>query len=663
MESKTQTVLIKQPSVIQNTVFLLLFIATFFIYSPGLKGDFILDDQTTVANNQNIKITSLDLKNLQQGALSSNAGPLKRPVSMLTFSIDYYLHGLKPYYFKLTNLIIHLLNGLIVFLLTKLLIDAYSKTKNLNIKNEKIFWISLFTTAAWLLHPLNLTSVLYVSQRMTSLSALFTFAGLALYAYGRNKANTPHKSIIAIALAFILCWPLATLSKENGALLPLLLLILEVTIFRFRASNPSARLSLKLTYVLTVALPATALACFIYANPDWITRGYLIRDFTLYERLLTESRVLWFYISLIFFPRTSAMGIYHDDFQISEGLLNPITTILSITGLTLAIITAIWLRKRQPLISFGILFFVAGHCMESSIFSLELIYEHRNYVPIYGILLVIAYSILNPNLTKNRITILKYFAALAIFLCAVLTYERANYWGQPFLHHLYEVKNHPQSARANYEVGRVYAQLIPTQKYNVGGNYQAAREHFEVATNVDKNYMAGLFGLITLNQSLKKEPEKIWITDLKTRLANSPISSTSADWLTSLTNCSPTTPCVLPNDTLIDLFNIALSNTSLASKKKAYVLSALASFYANQLNDLQSALTYAEEAKDVLPKNANYKLNFARILIALNRKDEANKELIEARALDILGEHKARIITLEKLISEKHVSNYQAESL
>lgn len=335
-----------QTSFVRGIPLLLLFITIFLVYNPGLEGDFLLDDQGTVTNNQNLNITSLNISNLYQAALSSDAGPLKRPISMLSLAIDNHIHGANPYYFKLTNLLIHLLNGLVIFILSWLLIDAYLKSKNLSISKERIYWVAFFTTAAWLAHPLNLTSVLYVSQRMNSLAALFTFAGLALYIYGRSKAKTQQSSILIIASAFILCWPLASLSKENGALLPLFLLIVEVTIFQFKTSTPLALLSLKATYLLTVALPAIALICFIALNPEWLTKGYISRDFTLYERILTQSRALWFYIGLSLFPRNSAMGIYHDDFQVSEGLLNPITTIFSIGGLAVIIIAAIWFRKN-----------------------------------------------------------------------------------------------------------------------------------------------------------------------------------------------------------------------------------------------------------------------------------------------------------------------------
>jgi len=653
MEPSTQSRHNTQETPLHYIALLFLFLTTFFVYSPGLQGGFLLDDQGTITSNQNLNISSLNISNLYQAALSSDAGPLKRPVSMLSFAIDNHIHGANPYYFKLTNLLIHLLNGLIIFILTRLLIDAYLKSKNQIINKNRAYWVGFFTTAAWLLHPLNLTSVLYVSQRMNSLSALFTFAGLALYIYGRSKAKTRCSSALIIVSAFIICWPLASLSKENGALLPLFLLIIEATIFRFKNHTPSALLSLKTIYLLTVALPAIILIGFIALNPEWLSRGYIGRDFSLYERVLTQCRALWFYIGLSFFPRNSTMGIYHDDFQVSEGLLNPITTIFSIAGLAIAITVAIWLRKKSPLVTFGVLFFFAGHIIESSIFPLELIYEHRNYVPVYGILVVIFYFLINPEHIKKHHKAINIIAVSAISFFAIVTYERASYWGNPFLHHLSEVKNHPQSARANYEIGVIYAGLVPKNKGDINNNYKTARKYFEIATEVDKNCTAGLFGLITLNYSVKKPPEERWISSLKDRLKNTPTRSSRINSLNLLAKCNKEIPCMLPNSTITDIFGSALENPTLARHKRAAVLSIMANYYGNQLNNPSMVLKLVIEAKNEVPKHPHYRLNLARVLIALNKYNEAEKELFEANSLDLTGRHKKIIRNLKNLI-EKH---------
>ncbi len=156
-------------------------------YSPGLSGDFLFDDDANIVHNDNIHIHKLTPASLKGAALSGHSGPLKRPVSMLSFALNYYFAGLDTFYFKLTNVVIHLLNGIGLFFLTRLILAAYRERHEPRLTDRHLLVLSLAVSAAWLLHPLNLTGVLYVVQRMTSLSALFVIWGLVLYMAGRRR--------------------------------------------------------------------------------------------------------------------------------------------------------------------------------------------------------------------------------------------------------------------------------------------------------------------------------------------------------------------------------------------------------------------------------------------------------------------------------------------
>lgn len=291
--------------------------------------------------------------------------------------------------------------------------------------------------------------------------------------------------------------------------------------------------------------------------------------------------------------------------------------------------------------------------MESSIFPLELIYEHRNYVPIYGILIVIFYFFLNPGCIKKHHKAINIIAASAIVLFAIITYERASYWGNSFLHHLSEVKNHPQSARANYEIGAIYAGLIPKQQGNISENYKTAGKYFKKATEVDENYTVGLFGLIMLNYSVKKPPEESWIINLKNRLKNTPTTSSRITSLNLLSKCGKENTCILPSNTITDIFNSALENPTLVRRHRAAVLSVLVNFYGNQLNNPSMALKLAIEAKNEAPNHTHYRLNLIRVLIALNKYDEAEKELSEASSLDLAKRHHQSIRNLRYMIEKR----------
>ena len=104
----------------------------------------------------------------------------------------------------------------------------------------------------------------------------------------------------------------------------------------------------------------------------WLWAGYELRSFTLLERLLTEARVLWFYLGLIVLPRFEAFGLYHDDISLSTGLLMPWTTLPALLGLAGLVGIAWHVRNRAPLLAFGIAWFLIGHSLESTVLPLEI---------------------------------------------------------------------------------------------------------------------------------------------------------------------------------------------------------------------------------------------------------------------------------------------------
>ena len=144
------------------------------IYLPGLSGDYIFDDLPNLLNNKRLQLDTLDMESLQGAALSSGAGTLRRPISMASFALNRYFFGVSPYSYKTVNLIIHLLTGLSLYLLSRLLVKAYRTSHKSDLSDAAAAWLPVVVSGLWLVHPLNLTSVLYIVQRMTSLATLFT---------------------------------------------------------------------------------------------------------------------------------------------------------------------------------------------------------------------------------------------------------------------------------------------------------------------------------------------------------------------------------------------------------------------------------------------------------------------------------------------------------
>jgi len=439
---------------------------TYLIYLPGLGGSFVFDDYHNIVRNYQIHVKSFTLADISQ--LFSSADEQthiisSRPVAKLSFAMNYFIGGLDPYGFKLVNLLIHLLTAWTIFLVVSWISRA-DRLFEYNIyhpvKPEYSCWIALLAAVIWVVHPLNVSTVLYAVQRMTQLSTLFTLLGFAAYLRCRlsqfeNSQATGH---LALFTGLFICWPLGMLSKENAVILPLLCLVAEITLFRFVAMSTLLR---RLYQILGLTIFATVVY-FLY-NPDFIMSTYQIRDFTLEQRLMTESRVLWTYVHSLLLPDLARMGLYLDDFPLSTGLLHPVSTLLSIIAWSVVFLSAIILRHRLPILSFSILWFLVGHFIESSFLALEIAFEHRNYLPGIGVILGMSWcaSMLYQQQEKLR-PVFRLTGICILILLITLTLLRNHQWSTAGEHIESEVRHHPLSYRANDDLAR---QLMKVGKY------------------------------------------------------------------------------------------------------------------------------------------------------------------------------------------------------
>ncbi|HET7922411.1 MAG TPA: tetratricopeptide repeat protein, partial [Gammaproteobacteria bacterium] len=187
----------------------------FLVYLPGLYGPFVFDDYVNIVQNTALNLPHLSFHALVDAAFSINAGPLMRPVSMVSFALNRYFFGIEPLSFKLVNLLIHLANGALMFMLLRRLLTAYRQLHAPTLLRERLEWLALLIGALWLVHPLNLTAVLYVVQRETSLSALFMLAGLNLYVWARQRQLDGRGTHWTWFPGTALLGALAVLSKES----------------------------------------------------------------------------------------------------------------------------------------------------------------------------------------------------------------------------------------------------------------------------------------------------------------------------------------------------------------------------------------------------------------------------------------------------------------
>ena len=628
----------------------LLLLAT-LVYVPGLGGDFVFDDEANIVRNEPLHITELSATRLKQAAYSMQAGPLMRPISYLTLAFNHYFTGLKPLHFKLTNLLIHLLNGIAIFWFSMQLLIAYRRRHQPALNPRHLRWIALAASAFWLLHPLGLTSVLYVVQRMNSLSALFVLLGMATYCWGRNRQQEGQPGAWLIAASVLLFTPLATLSKENGALLPFFLLVVEATLFRFAMPSVAGRRWLLGFFAVIAVLPALGVIGYLLSHIDWLLGGYSSREFTFTERLLTQARAVWFYLIMTVVPVISQLGLFHDDMALSTGLFNPVTTALAILGLLGLLGAAWWCRRRAPLVSFGLLFFLVGHSMESSVFALELVHEHRNYLPMFGILLPMAYYLLHPALPADTRNARIALGVLFVLFLGVSTAMRANDWGNPIQLAVSEARNHPDSARSQYRLGLIYWRLMEWRPEKAEAYAAQARRQFQLSRAANPNNSSGLFAQIMLDARYGNALDPDLLGELQTLLRTRPFMSNSAHHLRDLSQCLSKGLCRFSAQQINGIFDAALDNPTLRGGTRAKILSE-AMVVALALGDTQRALTRGEAAMLADPDDPQHGLNYSSVLIQAGRLARAREVLQGLARRDIKPFLRPRLAAQRQALTE-----------
>ena len=444
---------------IQLFCFVLVSVLIVVAYAPGLHGPFVFDDVVNITENPAIKITSMSFQDLASSANLKEESIPGRAVARISFAMNYYLAGekLSAYAFKTTNLAIHLANSWLVYLLVAVLFKQLKRRKG-SLPTEKFqSWLPCLAAAIWVVHPLQLTSVLYVVQRMTSLSAFFVLAGLIVSILGRQRLqdNKSH-GLMVMSAGLISGFLLGSACKENAILLPLFMLLVEWIFFERTTLQRTTKIRLWLFYGLMLT-PYLLGLLWIMSNPAIILDSYANREFTLFQRLLTEPRILWYYLELLLIPRTSELGLFHDDIAISTSLFLPWTTLPALAALLASTVFAVFRRKKFPILGFAILWYVLGHSIESSLVGLEIAHEHRNYLPSIGPIIGLSYGLI---LFYSRLhsVVLPILLSAAMFLTLfVSTYARADAWKSEETIIESMARHHPASSRSQFMLGELHA--------------------------------------------------------------------------------------------------------------------------------------------------------------------------------------------------------------
>jgi hypothetical protein len=648
-------------------VIILILLAVILAYLPGLHGPFILDDDENITLNPGVALKELDATDLHHALVSNDSGPLKRPIAALSFALNHYQAGgfENIFPFKLTNLLIHGINSLLVFLLALRLMRI--SVPGTTLTGTQRLQIAALAAGLWALHPIQLTNVLYVVQRMNSLSALFTFSGLLVFLHGREHLKArPRYGLWLMSAGVLGGTALGALAKENAMLLPLLALVLEYTLIQglTQHSTPRRR-TLWAFYVVTVAIPVLMALFFLLSHPDVLLGGYLARPFTLIERVLTEARVLWHYLGLLLLPDISRLGLFHDDIAVSTGLVSPLSTLAAVSGLCLVFAAAVAKARHYPVLSFGVLWYLAGHSLESGFLGLEIAFEHRNYVPSLGVFLCLSYGavryIARPDSRQKRYA--PALIGIILLLVGTVTWIRAGTWSDIRTLSVTEARNHPRSARANDLAARVSLgrnDIPGAVRYTLQGLKAAPREtgfhidlqillahlSFELNTLVEKQYLPQERRGAQLNvQGLPAGIEASTDADglrlqypgstnavIAQLLREQPVTVHAVVAFEHLTRCltSGQPSCRPLQAPALNWLILATENPRTGKAYRGILAANAARLYALQ-NEFQNALKFMELAASLLPDHLPYRLARIDYMLRLGQPDQAAETMERVR--------------------------------
>jgi protein O-mannosyl-transferase len=590
--------LIKLPKIRFSAVPLFWFflcIVLIAVMLPGLNGGFLFDDLPNIVDNQAVHITSLNLDALRHSLSGPNAGPSGRPVSVLSFALTHYVFGLDAYAFKAINLAIHAFNGLLVaWVIARLLRSPDNAGRTVQERPLLACWVA----AAWLLHPINVVPILLAVQRMTLLSAMFLLLALICHLQAVDNISGKRTKLAWLGAGWLIFWPLSILSKETGALLPVYVLVIHCTV------RPLPDLRVRHKVALAGGILALG-AMALFLSRHWLADIYALRAFTLTERLMTEMRVLWFYAAQIVLPNPSAFGFYLDDFGISTGIASPATTSFAIIGWAAIVTAVLYGKRRYPIPSLAVAWFLGGHLLESTVLPLEIAQEYRNYLPSIGLILGAGYlgsNLLNRAKLDHRALTIGMAAVAPVFVLALLTWLRASQLGDPVIGPQIEVARHPQSARANQSAALA---LIKTGHGNgddlIGG--ELVRYHLERAHATNSSFKAPSLQLIFWACASGRPVDKAWTEGLATRLEHTAFEPGDFQMADHLLEQTLAQPRCLSRDEVIRLLLAGAHNTGIAGSLRAGFLEAAADYVLLVARDPVKARDYLTQATALWPEN------------------------------------------------------------
>jgi protein O-mannosyl-transferase len=663
-----------RPPYCRNIIFpvIVLSIIVFITYGNSFDCSWHFDDIPNITDNPDLHLTKLAWKNLIHAFFSDqrNADVLYRPVACLSFALNYYFDGLDVVGYHLVNIFIHLFTSIFLFFF------IYN-TLNLPSLKEKYasqsYSIAILATILWAINPVQTQAVTYIVQRMASLSGMFYILSMYLYMRARTTDSTSTGQKVLFFISCFISFVLAFGSKENAVMLPVSLFLYEALIIQDHTGRFMRR-NMKGFLIVLGATLLMGLAYLYYKGENlssFIGGGYGNRPFSLGQRLLSEPRIIIFYVSLLIYPVPNRLSIAHS-IQISTSLFDPIQTLLSIIFVFGAIAYLIFLARKHPLFSFCYLFFFLNHLIESTVFPLELIFEHRNYIPsmLFFVPVGIGFCHLLERYRKNK-SMQFIFAAFVVLLLVGLghsTFMRNFTWKNPISLWTDASEKAPDQFRVHHNLGSYYQNhgyndkaVVEYQKAltspfiyrksevvktycNLGSLYEGLKDYgraeffYKKALQLKPNFSHTLNGLASIYDKAGK-------SDIADQYIHKAFKANPGDARANLNMGLYFLKNKLPDKALNYL--LAVKDSKVLGKDVLFYLG----IAYKQTGLYGRAVTYFREAKIIDPKNVTPTLYLAEIYHKTGNCRMARKEM--NNIVDLMMEYENIFSQIMDLISRK----------
>lgn len=415
------------------------------IYSNTFQAPFHYDDYDQIVENPDIKWNELSWDNFKRLFKDEYS----RPISLLTFALNYSFGGLDVSGYHYVNIGIHIISAFGFYLFLSTIFGLPHFDRKIRDNNRRLAVIS---SILWLSSPVHIQAVTYIVQRMAALAAMFYIYAMYFYLKGRLSLNSKSYLFYILAMSFAL---LALGSKQNAVTLPFFLLVLEILVIK--KGNAAFLFKKKRGFAILSVLGIIFCGLIYLYLPLFkdITKPWFL--YAVESRFLTGTRVILFYVIQLLFPVPSRLSLEHD-FQASRSLFDPPATIVALLLLTGIVIYTLASLKRRPIFSFFALWFLGNLVIETFNPYLVTAFEHRLYLPAMGFFALAGIWI--NNLITSMNNRLRGFYLLALLIVVALfsinTYIRNNVWKDPYTLWFDVIKKSPNISIGYMQLGVTY---------------------------------------------------------------------------------------------------------------------------------------------------------------------------------------------------------------